>query len=166
MKDMRELIQINRKIDGLLETGAEVSKQDLDDALFYAMSMRRPQAKVKFEKLKRLYQHQQHELEVRTPIATGERVTAKEVEEARQKAILNSSAKGRAEWAKLKRALSYQEDRDAELAEIKQQDKQEQRELAKEQRVLSADQKLTEQFQAAYKKQLEANNAAFDKVSQ
>ncbi len=166
MKDMRELLKIERKMVGLLETEAEVSREDLDDALFYAVSMNRPQAKVKFEKLKRLYEFQQHNLEVRTPIPEAERVTAAQVEEARKKAILNPSAKGRVEYAMLQRALSYQEDRDAELAEIKQQDKQEQRELAKEQRVQSADQKLTEELQAAYKQQLEAKNAAFDEVNQ
>lgn len=165
MKDMRELLQINRKIDGLLETGAEVSRQDLDDALFYAMSMRRPQAKVKFEKLKRLYQHQQHELEVRTPIRVEERVTAEQVDEARKKAILNPSAKGRVEYAMLQRALSYQEDRDAELAEIKRQDEQKRRELAKEQQVQSEEQKTLDKIQAAYKKQLETNNAAYDALN-
>lgn len=166
MKDMRELLKIERKMVGLLETEAEVSREDLDDALFYAVSMNRPQAKVKFEKLKRLYEFQQHELEARTPTPVAERVTAEQVEEAHQKAIADSTIKSRAAWAILKREFESQTDRDAELAEIKQQDKQEQRELAKEQRVQSADQKLTEELQAAYRKQLESNNAAFDKVSQ
>lgn len=165
MKDMRELLQIKRKIDDLLETGAEVSKQDLDDALFYAMSMKQSQANVKFGKLKRLYEFQQHELEVRTPTPAAERVTAEQVEEARRNAVANSTIKSRAAWAILKREFESQADRDAELAEIKQQDKQEQRELAKEQRVQSADQKLTEELQAAYRKQLEAKNAAFDAVN-
>lgn len=163
--DMRELIQINRKIDGLLETEAEVSQQDLDDALFYAMSMRRPQAKVKFEKLKRLYQHQQHELEVRTPTPAAERVTAKQVDEAYQKAISDPTLKNRAAWSMLKRELSYQEDRDTELAEIKKQDKQELRELTKEQKVQSEEQKTLEKIQAAYKKQVQANNAAYDALN-
>lgn len=165
MKDMRELLQINRRIDGLLETEAEVSKQDLDNALFYAMSMRRPQAKVKFEKLKRLYQHQQHELEVRTPTLAAERVTAKDVEEAYQKAVSSPTIKNRAAWSSLKRTFTYQEDRDAELAEIKRQDEQKRRELAKEQQAQSEEQKKLDKMQAAYKKQVQAHNAAYDALS-
>ena len=165
MKDIRELIKINRKIDGLLETEAEVSQQDLDDALFYAMSMRQPQAKVKFEKLKRLYEFQRHEIEVRTPTPSAERVTAKQVEEAHQKAVADSTIKSRAAWSILKRALSDQEDRDAELAEIKRQDEQKRRELSKEQQAQSEEQKTLDKMQAAYKKQVQANNAAYDALN-
>lgn len=165
MKDMRELLQIGRKTEDLLKTEAEVSKQDLDDALFYAMSIKRPQAKVKYEKLKRLYEYQQHELELRTPITATERVTAKQVDEAYQKAISDPTLKNRAAWSMLKRELSYQEDRDIELAEIKKQDKQELKELTKEQKVQSEEQKTLEKVQAAYKKQVQANNAAYDALN-
>lgn len=165
MKDIRELIKISRKIDGLLETEAEVSQQDLDDALFYAMSMRQPQAKVKFEKLKRLYEFQRHEIEIRTPTPSAERVTAKQVDEAHQKAISDPSLKNRAAWSILKRALSDQEDRDAELAEIKRQDEQKRRELAKEQQAQSEEQKKLDEMQSAYKKQVQAHNAAYDALN-
>lgn len=164
--DMRELLMIERKIDDLLGTGADVSRKDLDDALFYAKSMQRRQAEVKYGKLRRLYEYQQHQIEIRTPTPIGERVTAEQVEEAHKKAIADSTIKSRAAWAILKREFDNQTDRDAEIAEIKRQDEQQRRELAKEQKVQSEEQKTLEKIQGAYQKQVQANNAAFDAVNQ
>ncbi|WP_047390966.1 hypothetical protein [Exiguobacterium sp. ZWU0009] len=165
MNYTRELMTIERKTADLLATEAEVTWQDVDDALYFAMQMKRTQAKTQYQKLKRLYEFQQLELQDRTPTPVEERVTAEQVEEARQEAISNPSIKTRAAWSSLKRAFSYQEDRDAELIEIKRQDKQDLKEWQQEQRAEAKHQKLTEQAQAAYKKQLESNNAAFDAIN-
>jgi len=166
MNYTRELMTIERKTADLLATEAEVTRQDVEDARYFAMQMKRTQAKTQYNKLKRLYEFQQLELQVRTPTPVEERVTAEQVEEAYQEAVSNSTVKTRAVWSSLKRALAYQEDRDAELADIKQRDKQDIKELAKEQRAEAEHQKLTKQAQAAYKKQLQANNAAFDAANQ
>lgn len=165
MNYTRELMTIERKTADLLATEAEVTRQDVDDARYFAMQMKRTQAKTQYTKLKRLYEFQQLNLQVRTPTPVEERVTAEQVEEARQNAVLSPTAKNRAAWSILKRAFAYQEDSDAELIEVKQQDKQDLKEWKQEQRAEAKHQKLTEQAQAAYKQQLESNNAAFDALN-
>ncbi len=55
MNYTRELMTIERKTADLLATEAEVTQQDVDDARYFAMQMKRTQAKTQYNKLKRLY---------------------------------------------------------------------------------------------------------------